>query len=345
MKRTSRGNFARFGLAAVATVAITLAGMPAGAISSVRAEGFLDMPQARAFIDEMAARHDFRRAELEQLFASAKPRKSVLQAISRPAEAKPWYAYRPIFLTLERIEAGGRFWDVHREALERAEQRYGVPPEVIVAIIGVETRYGRNTGRYPVLDAVATLAFQYPKRAPFFRSELEQFLLLAREEGLDPAAVKGSYAGAMGWPQFIASSYRNYAVDFDGDGIRDLLSNPVDAIGSVANYLSVHGWQPGRPVARQVGVNGAAVAALVKQGLKPHTTLGDMRRQGLSVPRDLTDEQLATLIRLENRNGEEFWVGLQNFYAITRYNHSALYAMAVYQLSQEFETGESQGIM
>ncbi len=345
MKRTSCGNFARICRCGLAVLTLVLGGASLAAVSSAWADGFLDMPEARAFIDEMAERHAFRRDELAKLFSSAKPRESVLKAISRPAEAKPWYQYRPIFVTLERIEAGGQFWDAHREALERAERKYGVPPEVIVAIIGVETRYGRHTGRYPVLDAVATLAFQYPKRAPFFRSELEQFLLLAREEGLDPAAVKGSYAGAMGWPQFIASSYRNYAVDFDGDGVRDLLTNPVDAIGSVANYLSVHGWQRGREVARQVGVDGAAGAELARRGLKPHTTLADMRRRGVSVPGDLTDEQLAALIRLESRHGDEFWLGLQNFYAITRYNRSALYAMAVYQLSQEFEVGESRGIM
>ena len=227
MKRTSLGDLAGIRRLGIGVLVMLLGSMSSAAVSSVRAEGFLDLPEARAFIDEMAERHDFRREVLEQLFSSATPRESVIKAISRPAEAKPWYKYRPIFLTLERIEAGDRFWNNHREALQRAERLYGVPPEVIVAIIGVETRYGRNTGRFPVLDAVATLAFQYPKRAPFFRSELEHFLLLAREEGLDPAAVKGSYAGAMGWPQFIASSYRNYAVDFDGDGVRDLLSNPV----------------------------------------------------------------------------------------------------------------------
>ncbi len=345
MKRTSRGILASIFRLRLATPVLALCGLSMVAFSSARADGFLALPEARVFIDEMVKRHDFQREELEKLFMSAAPRKAVLEAISRPAEAKPWYEYRSIFLTMERIEAGGRFWKTHREVLERAERQYGVPPEVIVAIIGVETLYGRRTGRYPVLEAVATLAFQYPKRAPFFRSELEHFLLLAREEGLDPATVKGSYAGAMGLPQFIASSYRNYAVDFDGDGVRDLLSNPVDAIGSVANYLNVHGWQRGHPVARQVGVNGVAVTALVDRGLKPHTTLGEMRRHGLSVPGDLPDDQLAALIRLDRRKGAEYWLALQNFYAITRYNHSALYAMAVYQLSREFEAGGSGGVM
>ena len=307
------------------------------------ADGFLDLPETRVFIDEMIQRHGFDRRELEALFASAQPRKSVLQAISRPAEAKPWYEYRSIFLTLERIEAGSQFWWTHRQDLERAERVFGVPPEVVVAIIGVETRYGRNTGRYPVLDAVATLAFQYPKRAPFFRSELEQFFLLSREEGFDPPAILGSYAGAMGLPQFIASSYRNYAVDFDGDGIRDLLNNPVDAIGSVANYLNAHGWQRDRPIVLPVPAGSSQPTELAKQGLKPHTPLREMRSRGWVVNEDVSDRWLGAVIRLENRKGYEYWIGLQNFYVITRYNRSPLYAMAVYQLSQEFEPGE--GVM
>ena len=197
MKRMSCRNLARISRLGFAALAAAIFGLSVVPVSSARADGFLDLPEARAFIGEMADRHDFQRQELERLFSSATPRESVLQAISRPAEGKPWYEYRPIFLTMERIEAGSRFWNTHRKALERAERRYGVPPEVIVAIIGVETRYGRHTGRYPVLEAVATLAFQYPKRAPFFRSELEHFLLLTREEGMDPALGRAGPPGII----------------------------------------------------------------------------------------------------------------------------------------------------
>jgi len=199
----------------------------------------------------------------------------------------------------------------------------------------VETRYGRHKGKYRVLDALATLGFHYPKRSRFFRSELEQFLVLAREESLDPLAVKGSYAGAMGLPQFISSSYRRYAVDFDGDGQRDLLGNVVDAIGSVGNYLKAHGWKAGQGVAVPARVQGNGYKAILEQGLKPHTAVGRMRDQGVAVAGSEAHTLKAALIEFETEQGPEYWAGFQNFYSITRYNHSPLYAMAVYQLSEE----------
>jgi membrane-bound lytic murein transglycosylase B len=296
-------------------------------------DNYLKRPELRSFIDEMVAKHNFNSVELVTLFGRVKPRPDIIEAISSPAEGKPWYQYRLIFLTPSRISGGVEYWNEHADTLARAEKVYGVPPEIIIAIIGVETRYGTYKGKYPVLDALATLAFDYPKRAAFFRSELEQYLLLTREERIDPLSVKGSYAGAMGGPQFISSSYRRYAVDFDNDGKRDLWEDPVDMIGSVANYFSVHGWQRGEPIATPATVTGSKYKPLEELGLKPQYSLRRIRQYGVTPQTRLPDDELAALITLENENGPEYWLGLQNFYVITRYNHSELYAMAVYQLS------------
>ena len=292
-----------------------------------------DEPQLQSFVHQMSARHGFDKQDLGRLLRQAKVLEGVLKAIARPAEAKPWYQYRRIFVTPARIGGGIEFWRKHHALLERAGATYGVAPEVIVAIIGVETRYGQHLGRYRVLDALVTLAFRYPRRSRFFRSELEHFLLLAREEGLRLGMLYGSYAGALGIPQFIASSYRRYAVDFDGDGVRDLFNSPADAIGSVANYLSEHGWRRGESVAFPATVGGSGADKLVAHGLKPHATMNELRKNGVLVDGQMEGGQLAALIRLETESGNEHWVGLQNFYAITRYNHSALYAMAVNQLA------------
>jgi membrane-bound lytic murein transglycosylase B len=290
-------------------------------------------PAVHRFIHEMSTRHGFDQGRLEALFRAARVAPEVLEAISRPAEAKPWYQYRSIFLTPARIEHGAAFWKRHAASLARAASEYGVAPEVIVAILGVETRYGDNKGRIRVLDALSTLAFRYPARSSFFLSELEQFLLLTREEAFDPLALRGSYAGAMGLPQFIASSYRHYAVDFDGDRVRDLLNNPADAIGSVANYLKLHGWQRGAPVAVAATPRAEGFQDLLGGGLKPHTPIGTLKERGLEIAGTVPDDELGALIELDEPEGKQYWVGLQNFYAITRYNHSALYAMAVYELA------------
>jgi membrane-bound lytic murein transglycosylase B len=271
---------------------------------------------------------------LQALFQQARIRDDIIKAISRPAEKKPWHQYRPIFVNEQRIEGGVRFWQEHRETLAQARTMYGVAPEIIVAIIGVETRYGRHTGRYRVLDALSTLAFDYPPRSKFFTSELEQFLLMTREHQLDPLELTGSYAGAMGQPQFISSSYRSYAVDFDGDGRSDIWNNTVDAIGSVANYFRRHGWQPGQPVAAELNLNGINVAPLLTDDLKPGYPVARFRNLGLQLPDNFDDAEPAKLLQLEILGGYSYWLGLQNFYVITRYNHSPLYAMAVYQLSQ-----------
>ena len=292
-------------------------------------------PDAAAFVAEMVAKHKFDANELTGLLAEAKHRQDIIDAVSRPAEGKPWSKYRPIFLTESRIEGGLEFWDRHEELLEAVEKKYGVPPEIIVAIIGVETRYGANTGKYPVLDSLSTLAFGYPKRGKFFRRELEQFLLLTREEEVAPVGVKGSYAGAMGKPQFIASSYRAYAIDYDGDGRRDLWNSPADVLGSVANYFSKHGWRPGEPVTFPGTVTATPDARFAEAGMKPSIRVAELQAAGVEAVEDLPPDTLVSLVELDGAESKEYWLGLHNFYVITRYNHSNLYAMAVYQLAQE----------
>ncbi len=288
----------------------------------------------RQFVADMQSRHGFSTPELESVLRNVEILPGVLEAISRPAEGKPWYQYRSIFLTPGRVSRGITFWRSHEDALKRAEKTFGVRPEIIVAIIGVETFYGERAGATRVLDALATLAFFYPRRSEFFRNELEHFFLLLREEGLSPFAVKGSYAGAMGIPQFISSSYRRYAIDFDGDRARDLLNSPVDAIGSVANYLSEHGWRPGEDIAIPVTVSGEEYKKVLDRGLKPSTSLAEIKRLGVETYGAGKDSASGALIEFELEDGVEYWVGMQNFYTITRYNHSALYAMAVFQLAQ-----------
>lgn len=303
-----------------------------GVVASIKP--LVDDPEVRRFIDDMVDQHGFARSDLDRLLADAELLPTVLDAIARPAESKPWYQYRALFVTPSRIEGGLEFWRAHQADLTRAAEVFGVSPEVIVAIIGVETRYGARGGRYRVLDALSTLAFRYPKRSRFFRGELEQFLLLTREEGLEPRLVKGSYAGAIGLPQFIASSYRRYAVDFDGDNVRDLITNPRDAIGSVANYLSRHGWRKGQGVVLAASLHNESARELLDGDLKPHIPLSTMKARGVAIERPAPDTESGALIELETEDGPEYWVGLQNFYTITRYNHSPLYAMAVQQLAQ-----------
>jgi membrane-bound lytic murein transglycosylase B len=304
--------------------------------------GFANHPEAKAFIDEMVERHAMDRAELTELFAEAQVREDILRAISRPAEGKPWHEYRPIFLTRSRIDGGVAFWNEHADILARVEKAFGVDAQVIVAIIGVETRYGGNTGSYRVLDALSTLAFEYPPRAKFFRSELEQFLLLTQEERVDRREARGSYAGAMGHGQFISSSYRNFAVDFDGDGRRDLWDSREDIIASVANYLSVHGWQLGAPVAERVEPKTRPPEELTGAGIKPSLTPAQLKAAGIQSRQAEGADTLASLITLEQQDGPEYWLGFNNFYVITRYNRSPLYAMAVYQLSEEIREAKGR---
>ncbi|MDT8383801.1 MAG: lytic murein transglycosylase B [Gammaproteobacteria bacterium] len=311
-----------------------LLAMPAGASTALDEQIVSEREDVKTFIKEMVDKHSFDAEKLTALFRDVTLKQKIIDAISRPAEGKPWHQYRPIFVTDTRINEGVTFWNENEATLQAAEQEYGVPPEIIVAIIGVETRYGRHKGGYRVMDSLSTLAFAYPKRGEFFRSELEHYLLLAREEALDPMQITGSYAGAMGKSQFISSSYRHYAVDFDGDGKRDLWNNNADAIGSVANYFKRHKWQPGGPVATPAIVGSNHIQLLVQEGYKPHSTLAELRKRGVTAKTKVDLGELGALIELELAVGREYWIGLNNFYVITRYNHSPLYAMAVHQLGQ-----------
>ncbi|MHB0850850.1 lytic murein transglycosylase B [Stutzerimonas nitrititolerans] len=288
------------------------------------------------FVEEMKRDYGFAGEQVVELLKQAERKQVILDAISRPAErVKPWKEYRPIFITDSRIAQGVDFWRQNEAALSRAEAEYGVPAEVIVAIIGVETFYGRNTGNYRVIDALATLGFDYPPRQPFFRQQLREFLVLAREEQVDPLTLKGSYAGAMGLPQFMPSSFRAYAVDFDDDGHIDIWNNPVDAIGSAANYFKQHGWAAGEPVVARAAINGDAYEQGLTVGLEPVMNAAQMRDLGWQSEAQISDDTAVTAFRLEGAEGDEFWLGLPNFYVITRYNRSVMYAMAVHQLSEE----------
>lgn len=297
-------------------------------------------PRALSLIEELVSEHGFDRRELTQLLAAAERKQSILDAMSRPAEkTKPWHEYRRIFLTARREREGIAFLREHRATLARAQAQTGVPAELIVAVIGVETYYGRIAGSYLVIDALSTLAFDYPARAAFFSRELEQFLLLAREQGLDPLTLKGSYAGAMGYGQFMPSSYRAYAVDFDDDGVADIWNNPVDAIGSVANYLARHGWRAGEPVVSPADAAVEPPQDLFSGGLKPQRAVREFAAAGLRPQHPVDPAAAATALRFELEDGYEYWLGLHNLYVITRYNHSAMYAMSVYQLSQRIAAG------
>ena len=283
----------------------------------------------------MAEKHHFNTDELRKIFSEAKPQPEVLRAISTPATAMPWTEYRALFVNPTRIADGVKFWDDNAETLSRASQQYGVPEEIVVATIGVETRYGKNTGNYRVLDTLVTLAFDYTPRAGFFRRELEQFLLLTHEARINPLSVKGSYAGAMGMPQFIPSVYRRFAVDFDGDGKLNLWGRPADAIGSIANYLKAYGWNPDAPIAVAATVNGDEFTPLLSQDIKPHVQVAELLKVGVTPDEKISGENLASLFALGEGDEAQYWLALNNFYVITRYNRSVYYAMTVYELSRE----------
>ena len=305
--------------------------------ASLANEPYVERPEVQAYIDELVQTHQFSRAALEEVFSQSNRQDRIIELMSRPAERRlVWHEYRKILVDEPRISQGVTFWRDNRAALERAETIYGVPPEIIVAIIGVETRYGRVTGNFGVVDALSTLAFDYPPRAKFFRGQLTQHFLLSREEGKDPLSMKGSYAGAMGYGQFIPSSYRSYAVDFDGDGVRDIWSNKTDAIGSVANYFAENGWRGQHDVVERVSLaaENPELTSLANIALKPTRTVAEWRDLGVQVSAEQPPNRIATLMRMQQPESAEYWLGFEDFYAITRYNHSRLYAMAVYQLSQ-----------
>jgi membrane-bound lytic murein transglycosylase B len=290
------------------------------------------------FIDQMVSQHAFEKQALLKLFKQVKLQKRVEKAIASPAEAKPWYKYRAIFLTDSRADGGVKFWQENASVLAETEKRFGVPPEIITAIIGVETRYSKHTGGFRVIDSLTTLAFNYPKRSKFFRKELEQFLLLCQEEKVNPLDLTGSYAGAMGIPQFMPSSFRHYAADFEGDGRKDIWKNTADVIASVANYFTIHGWKQGEAITFPVSVQGNQYQKIIGKTLKPKQTLGALQAHGVVLGNNhLPLETPARLLSLQQKGHTEEWAVLSNFYVITRYNHSDHYAMAVYQLSEEIK--------
>jgi membrane-bound lytic murein transglycosylase B len=292
-----------------------------------------DQETVDGFIRQMVTTHQFDEAVLTDLFNQAELNEDIIKRISSPSESLPWYKYRKIFLKEPRIKAGVQFWYENAETLVAVEKETGVPAAIIVAIIGVETQYGQHTGHYRVIDALSTLAFAYPPRSQFFRSELENFLLLCREEHIDPLTPTGSYAGAMGMPQFMPSSYRHYAVDFNQDKHHDIWHDPSDVIASIANYFVQHQWQKGQAIAIPVEATGEKYKTILNVDLKPNLRLDELESVNLKIQTPLLSTTKAKIIAFEQEDGEELWAALNNFYVITRYNHSPLYAMAVYQLS------------
>jgi len=296
----------------------------------------IERDNIKIFIENMVEKHGFDKKELSSILAQAESKESILNAISRPAERTlTWNQYRDIFIKDERIVAGVNFWKEHTETLNLISEETGVSIEILVGIIGVETYYGRITGGYRVIDALSTLAFDYPKRSPFFTRELEEYLLIAKEEKMDPFDATGSYAGAMGSPQFMPSSYRAYAVDSDNDGKRDIWNNWSDVIGSVANYFIEHGWQRGNEVIVPANYDESSSKIEIKNGLKATETVASLKYQGANFTTNMDGNHPAELLKLEQENVSNYWVGMHNFFVITKYNHSIMYGLAVHQLGQE----------
>ena len=306
-------------------------------IALVFSQAAMAHPGEEAFVKMANDKYGLDPVYVKKVLKEAQKKQKIIDTMTRPAEGKPWHQYRPIFVTAKRIEAGRKFITEHKELLLRAEAETGVDPSVIAAIIGVETYFGTRTGSWRVIDALATLGFYYPKRAKFFKKELAEFLLMCQEEGFEPAEMKGSYAGAMGWGQFMPSSYRMYAIDFNGDTQRDLWFSVEDVVGSVANYLKRHHWQRGGGLvvkARETNKN----HIVADGGLKPEYTISDFNGWGYEAESALDAAEKISLIELVQENRTDYWFGRHNFYVITRYNHSSMYAMAVTQLAEEYRS-------
>jgi len=302
--------------------------------------------QLNKFIGNMVNNHQFEEAELMTLFKSVDIKQKIIKTMMRPAEGTmSWYQYRKIFLGDKRIKDGVTFWQENEQVLSAVEEKYGVPAEIITAIIGVETFYGTRTGGHRVIDALSTLAFAYPKRSKFFTSELKHFLILCREQKMNPLEPTGSYAGAMGIPQFMPSSYRSYAADYENDSKSDIWGNSADAIASVANYFVTHHWKTGEAVAYLVKTKGENYQKALTKGLKPNMTWAELQAKGISVEQTIAAKEAVKLLAFKQQSDTDLWVGLNNFYVITRYNHSQLYAMAVFQLSQEIDKQRQQDIV
>jgi membrane-bound lytic murein transglycosylase B len=336
----SAGSDRRGATGAWPALLFALAGIALAAPAAAEGD-YARRPEVRAFIAELAADEGFDAGALRRLFAQARYLPKVIAAISRPVVSPPkWYEYAPRFLNPARVDAGLVYWREHATALSRAEDEFGVPQEVIVAILGVETYYGRNLGSYPVFDTLTTLAFDYPRRAEFFKSELTQFLLWTREQGISPLVPKGSYAGAIGPAQFMPGSIRAYGLDFNGDGEIDLAGDADDAIGSVAQYLSRYGWVRGQPVMEPARIDAkdpeAGVLGAFDKGISERRPLADWVREGVTgfaIPGDLAPDAVGLLL-LEDADAPSYWLVFNNWYVLTRYNQSRLYATAVWELAQ-----------
>jgi membrane-bound lytic murein transglycosylase B len=311
-------------------------------VANFSSADYSEKPQVADFVDLMVNKHQFERQQILKWLAAAEHQTSIVKAMTRPAEkVKPWYEYRKLFVSDLRIKKGVEFWQQHEETLERAYQQYGVDPAIIVSILGVETNYGRNTGSYRVVDALSTLAFDFyhsiekrESRKKFFTIQLENLFLLAREQSKDPLSLKGSYAGAMGWGQFMPDSYRDYAVDFDEDNLVDIWENPTDAIGSVANFLSKKGkWKKDQPIATRAHIKENLDLDGLNKMRAPKKTIAELEKQGFIPAKNYGKDSLAFPMMLTGKYGDEYWLGLHNFYSIGRYNPRIKYAMAVYQLS------------
>jgi len=316
-------------LALAVTLAALMSACPLAQAQSDNLE-----PQVRKFIGYMARTHGFDARALRTLLAGAQPNRDVLRAISAPATGRPWYQFRPLCVDDMQVTEGVQFWYDNAALLERTRHDFGVPEEIVIAVIAIESRFGRYAGGYRVIDSLYTLAFVWPNRSAYFRSELEQFLVLAREQGWDAGSVRGSFAGALGWPQFMPSSYRRFALDYSGDGHIDLWDNVADIVGSVANYLQKFGWRDGQPVAARAQLDGADPNPLLQLGLRQQL-LSQWAQRGVSSAEDIGQGLPASLFSLELADGPEYWLGFDNFHALLRYNPSRNYAMAVYQLAQE----------
>jgi membrane-bound lytic murein transglycosylase B len=339
---------------AIAAVSISISPVMAATKTAKAAHGYAQRADVRVLVDELVAGHQFDRRQLLHWFAAAQFQPKIIAAMQRPIVEPPkWFEYAPQFLSAERIDGGVAYFRAHEDDLVRAEREYGVPAEIIVAIVGVETYYGRNTGRYRVFDALTTLAFDYPRRAAFFRGELKDFLLLMQEQGISPLAPKGSFAGAMGVPQFMPGSYRRFAIDFDGDGKIDLWESSADVVGSVAHYLARHDWEAGQPILLPATIDAAeqdAIARKLDSGISERRPMFAWESDGVTadaLASEVPAEPVGVLMLEEQPvDGEErasYWIACPNFYAITRYNHSRLYAAAVVQLAQAVKAAIDNG--
>ncbi len=326
--------------------AVSIAAMAALVLLTGTASAdYSDNARAAEFVQKMVKRHGWDEAELNAVLAQAEKKDAVIKSIERPAESKSWAEYQDIFITSKRIQGGVAFFEKHGDTLARAEKKYGVPAQIIVAILGVETFYGERMGSYRVIDTLVTQAFEFPPeawRSRFGVEQLESMFLLAKEQGFEPLELKGSYAGAMGYGQFIPTSYRAYAVDFDADGIADIWNNPADAIGSIANYLSENGWNADVGITVPAKATANADRAVVNRALKADSTVAELEKKGYSAVVKVAPQR-AGLVELQGKQGVEHWLGLGNYFVITTYNHSILYAMAVYQLSENIQSARDSG--